>query len=218
MKKVGVFEGKTHFSALIDQARNGQTIIVTKNGEPVAQIGPIPRTPSRKHAMEAMKRILSERGNARKSDDSRAESTRDDAIKAVGILDASAAIAWLFVDERDEAAVAMAQAVARQSAVVPPLFRWEVQNALLMAVRRKRLSLDGVAAALQALDELDCEVDRFIAGSPLATGLEYAQRFSLPAYDAAYLELGVRRRLPIMTRDENLARAAATLDLLWAAA
>ncbi len=59
MKKVGVFEGKTHFSALIEEAKNGQTIIVTKNGEPVAQIGPVARTSSRKRATDAMKRILS---------------------------------------------------------------------------------------------------------------------------------------------------------------
>ncbi len=112
----------------------------------------------------------------------------------------------------------MARAVAAQGAVVPALFRWEIQNVLLMAERSERLSNDQVAAALQALDELDCEVDRFIAGSPMATGLDLAARFSLSAYDAAYLELAVRRKLPLMTRDANLARAAAALGLAWGSA
>lgn len=41
MKTVGAFEGKTHFSALLDDAARGETIIITKNGKPVAQLGPI---------------------------------------------------------------------------------------------------------------------------------------------------------------------------------
>ncbi|HVA28227.1 MAG TPA: type II toxin-antitoxin system prevent-host-death family antitoxin, partial [Candidatus Baltobacteraceae bacterium] len=40
MKKVGVFEGKTQFSALIDDAERGDTTIITKRGKPVAKISP----------------------------------------------------------------------------------------------------------------------------------------------------------------------------------
>jgi prevent-host-death family protein len=46
MKTVGVFEGKTHFSALLEDAERGETIIVTKKGRPIAQIGPIAKKPS----------------------------------------------------------------------------------------------------------------------------------------------------------------------------
>jgi prevent-host-death family protein len=41
MRSVGTFEGKTHFSELVAQAEQGETIIVTRNGRPVAQLGPI---------------------------------------------------------------------------------------------------------------------------------------------------------------------------------
>ncbi len=57
MKTVGIFEAKTHFSALIEEAREGATITVTKNGEPVAQIVPVQER--RSEASEAMRRILS---------------------------------------------------------------------------------------------------------------------------------------------------------------
>ncbi len=59
MKKVGIFEGKTHFSALIEEAKNGEIIIVTKNGQAVAQIGPVSSKASINTAEGAMKRILS---------------------------------------------------------------------------------------------------------------------------------------------------------------
>ncbi len=58
MKKVGVFEAKTHFSALIEEAGNGETIMVTKNGRAVAQIGPVVARGAKTKAEEAMKRIL----------------------------------------------------------------------------------------------------------------------------------------------------------------
>ncbi|MEO6836546.1 MAG: type II toxin-antitoxin system prevent-host-death family antitoxin [Candidatus Tumulicola sp.] len=59
MKTVGIFEAKTHFSALIEEAREGQTITITRNGAPVAQIGPVPGRGAQ--AREAMDRILSTR-------------------------------------------------------------------------------------------------------------------------------------------------------------
>jgi prevent-host-death family protein len=59
MKRVGVFEGKAHFSALIEEARSGETIIVTKNGSPVAQICPLTSATARSKQTSAMKRILS---------------------------------------------------------------------------------------------------------------------------------------------------------------
>ena len=59
MKTVGIFEAKTHFSALVDEARNGHTIVITRNGEPVAQMVPIPSRDA--DARGAMDRILSTR-------------------------------------------------------------------------------------------------------------------------------------------------------------
>ena len=37
---VGAFEAKTHFSSLLEKARQGTVIIVTRRGKPVAQLGP----------------------------------------------------------------------------------------------------------------------------------------------------------------------------------
>lgn len=41
MKTVGIFEAKTHFSALVDDAVAGRITIITRNGEPVAELRPI---------------------------------------------------------------------------------------------------------------------------------------------------------------------------------
>jgi len=61
MKTIGMFEGKTRFSALIVAARNGETIIVTKSGMPVAQICPLPPADdSTSDAERAMEELLAE--------------------------------------------------------------------------------------------------------------------------------------------------------------
>jgi prevent-host-death family protein len=58
MKTVGTFEGKTHFSALIDAASRGESTIVTRKGVPVAKIVPI-HADRMSAAREALDRILS---------------------------------------------------------------------------------------------------------------------------------------------------------------
>lgn len=58
-KTLGAFEAKTHFSALIQAAERGETIVVTRNGKPVAQIGPIIGDKPSLTAREAMNGLLS---------------------------------------------------------------------------------------------------------------------------------------------------------------
>jgi len=48
MKTVGIFEAKTHFSALIDAVGRGETIVVTKKGQPVARLVPMGKRQPRK--------------------------------------------------------------------------------------------------------------------------------------------------------------------------
>lgn len=40
MQSVGAFKAKTHFSALLEKVENGEQIIITKHGHPVAKLVP----------------------------------------------------------------------------------------------------------------------------------------------------------------------------------
>ncbi|HVS46060.1 MAG TPA: type II toxin-antitoxin system prevent-host-death family antitoxin [Verrucomicrobiae bacterium] len=40
-RTVGADEAKTHFSALLSEVESGETITVTRNGEPVARLVPV---------------------------------------------------------------------------------------------------------------------------------------------------------------------------------
>ena len=40
MREVGVLTAKTHLSALIDQVENGEEVVITRHGRPVARLVP----------------------------------------------------------------------------------------------------------------------------------------------------------------------------------
>ena len=123
------------------------------------------------------------------------------------VVDSSITLAWLFEDERTEGADAVMRQVANAGAVVPSLWRLEIANALQAAVRRKRVSAayrDASIADLRALPiSVDAETDRHAWGATLTL----AERCRLTLYDAVYLELAQRLRLPLASLDREL-RAA----------
>lgn len=44
MIKVGIFEAKTHLSALLEKVGRGQEVLITKRGEPIARLVPAQRS------------------------------------------------------------------------------------------------------------------------------------------------------------------------------
>lgn len=59
MRKIGTFEAKTHFCALVEAAERGETIIVTRKGKPVAELGPLRSVEKPLTRRDAIERILS---------------------------------------------------------------------------------------------------------------------------------------------------------------
>ncbi|MGB8266488.1 MAG: type II toxin-antitoxin system VapC family toxin [Candidatus Velthaea sp.] len=131
------------------------------------------------------------------------------------VIDASIAIAWSFPDERDAESVAAGRYVLRERALVPALWRWEVQNVLRNAEKRGRISEDTTSHILRSLAALPLSVDPSSTEVTFGAELQLARRFALTAYDAAYLELAVRRGIRLATKDAALRAAAEQLDLLW---
>jgi len=91
---------------------------------------------------------------------------------------------------------------------VPSQWHLEVANRLTVAMRRKRVTAEFRIAALADLASLDIRVDPQTGGSTWTGTLGMADRFGNFLYDAAYLELAIRRNLPLATFDTKLAGAA----------
>ena len=134
---------------------------------------------------------------------------RSQPVTACG-LDASITGAWRFAEERTEAVLALFRGLSDGPAVVPARWHTETVNLLLVAERRGRISAETATALLDLPGGLDIETDD---DPPRAAGpiIGLAHRHEVTAYDATYLDLGVRRRHPLATRGAALIRAALAL-------
>lgn len=126
------------------------------------------------------------------------------------VLDCSLTIAWFFDDEANAYALAVEDSLAAASAVVPSHWPLEVANALLMGERRKRTTEAKVTTFLGLLQSLPIAADDETMNRAWQESLGLARTHQLSVYDAAYLELALRRGLPLATLDQAL-RAAGSV-------
>ncbi len=124
------------------------------------------------------------------------------------VLDSSITLAWFFEDERTPAADEVLQRVVESGAVAPALWRLEVANGLQTAVRRSRIDPAFRDASIADLQALLVAIDPETHHQAWTGTLQLAARHGLTLYDAAYLELALRRRLPLATLDRELRAAA----------
>jgi predicted nucleic acid-binding protein len=125
------------------------------------------------------------------------------------VLDASVAVAWCFEDETTKFTEGVLTLLADGAeAVVPSIWPLEIANALLMAERRKRIVLARATALLHRIAGLPISVAPIGTEQAFEQILPVARQHSLTEYDAAYLELALRRGLPLATLDAELRRSA----------
>ena len=126
----------------------------------------------------------------------------------IGVIDASVALRWFLQEEHSPASDHLFAQVAEVGAIVPSLWRLEIANALQVAVRRNRIDRAYRDATIQRAGRLPIDVDPETDTHAWTRTLHLSERHNITVYDAAYLELALRRGLPLATRDHDLAKAA----------
>ena len=127
------------------------------------------------------------------------------------VLDSSVALAWIYADETTDAVLGLFDEIRIRGAWVPGLWRWEIANVLQLNVRRGRHDADFRDGALSGLALLPAKVDAEADRQAWSAAIHLAERHGLTVYDAAYLEIASRRKIPLATMDRQL-RAAAMSD------
>lgn len=124
------------------------------------------------------------------------------------VLDCSATLPWVFASEATRATDALLDELAAgRRAWVPALWHLEVANVMLGAQRRGQIDKAGVEKFLSTLRTLDIEVDDETISGAWTRTLAIGESFGLTAYDAAYLELALRKGIPLATLDTQLKKA-----------
>ena len=124
------------------------------------------------------------------------------------VLDCSVTMAWILPDEAVAGTVALRDSLVENTAVVPGLWPIEVANVLLVATRRGRIKEEIWPDLLERLAALPIETDPEIGTRAFTDSLRVARDQRLSVYDAAYLELAMRRRIPLATLGRELGAAA----------
>ena len=126
------------------------------------------------------------------------------------VLDASISAVWALMDESNPLATQILDNWAAnpenpETALVPSLWWYELRNLLVTSERRKRITAAESTAFLRVLGSFPIEVD-VEPDENAIFGL--ARRYQLSFYDATYLEIAERKKLPLATLDKALRVAA----------
>jgi predicted nucleic acid-binding protein len=129
------------------------------------------------------------------------------------VLDSSLSLAWCFEDEQTPAVMALLDRIIETGASAPLLWPLEVLNALFAAERRRRIDGPRRQRLAAFLRDLPVTLDGETAVQAWEATTRLAERFRLTTYDAAYLELAHRRRLPLTSLDRELRVPASTIGV-----
>jgi predicted nucleic acid-binding protein len=125
------------------------------------------------------------------------------------VVDSSIAAPWLLADERTPETDALARRLAVEGGVAPALWRFEVGSLLALGVKRARLTAQAARAQLRRATRFPVEIEQ-APGPAVADAIwGLGRTHELTYYDAAYLELAIRRSLPLATLDKALIAACA---------
>lgn len=123
------------------------------------------------------------------------------------------AMAWLFADQATPATAAVLNRLANQTALVPALWFLEITNVLALAERKGRITQAQSDAFISDLGKLIIERDDEAADRAFTHLFTLCRTHRLTSYDAIYLDLAVRRNLPLATLDEQLRKTATKLGV-----
>ena len=124
------------------------------------------------------------------------------------VVDNSVVMTWCFSDETNKYSDAILDSLNKSTAFLPSIWPLEVGNVLLVAERRKRLSEADSTRFIALIAELPIVIEQEQPERMMKDILALARKHKISTYDATYLDLAMRKGLPIASLDKDLRKAA----------
>lgn len=127
------------------------------------------------------------------------------------VLDNSVAMRWILATPKlndQQYSENVLLSLVDNEAQVPNLWYLEASNVLFNAEKRGDLCASEVESFIARIEQLPIQVDSSTYQYAFNGILALSKKFSLGSYDAAYLELAIREKLPIASLDKDLQKAA----------
>lgn len=129
------------------------------------------------------------------------------------VLDCSITMAWCFEEENNNYSDSVLERLKNSTAIVPTIWPLEVANVLLIAKKKKRVTEVQSANFVEALSALPIVIDKSTSSRAMHSIFIIAEKTDLSIYDAAYLELAIREKIPLLTLDNGLIKASKKLRI-----
>lgn len=125
------------------------------------------------------------------------------------VMDCSVGFSWVHPAQASPDTERLLEEVENGAApVVPILWFAEIANTLLVLQRRGKMAAMDRKKAMETLSRFTLIVDEEAGKAAFGSTSDLAENFDLTIYDATYLEIALRRKLPLATRDGALQAAA----------
>lgn len=124
------------------------------------------------------------------------------------VLDASCALALVFNEPSLRLIPDLHDRIVSEGVYVPALWKWEMANSLIQAARREPDDIENLMAQLLVFERLPIAIDDESLEEAWGPTTILSLKHGLTANDAAYLEIAMRRELPLASFDKALTRAA----------
>lgn len=126
----------------------------------------------------------------------------------VYILDCSFCASLFLPDEESERVKKIFYEINEEDEIFVPLLWWyEMSNVLSVAIKRKRLKYADALNINRLLSSFNFITDSVYGNMYSEKILELTQRYTLSVYDAAYLELSMRKQGALGTLNKELKKA-----------
>ena len=130
------------------------------------------------------------------------------------IVDNSVVMSWCFKDQANPYADSILERLTGAVAYVPSVWSFEVVNVLLAAERKRFIREADSVRFISLLSQLPISVEYECPEKAMKDLLGLARIHNLSSYDASYLDLAMRKGLPLATLDKNLRKAAESTNVL----
>jgi predicted nucleic acid-binding protein len=129
------------------------------------------------------------------------------------VIDNSVVMSWCFRDQANPYADSILERLSAAVAYVPSVWSLEVVNVLLSAERKKYIGQADSVRFISLLSQLPIFVEYESPEKAMKDLLGLARAHNLSSYDSSYLDLAMRKGLPLATLDEKLRKAAANTNV-----
>ncbi len=124
------------------------------------------------------------------------------------VIDNSVVMTWCFQDEANQYSDNILDRFVVSTGYVPSIWPLEVCNVLLVAERRNRIGEADSTRFISLLSELPIIVEQEPPDRIMKDIFALARKHELSSYDASYLDLAMRKGLPIATLDKKILTVA----------